>query len=176
MALRSHLLSVELPDASGKTVPFYTYDGYLEEADRHKLHREKRSFEQLKVTGGAITGFLAYVVSCPPRRSSAELPSPLSHSEAALFPSRDWFQECSEASSATIFSPSTAAAGWSRSGERLCCRPSTCHCGPTSGMPSTPTAPSSNWQMNATTSHSSSTQACSSTLTQDSRVSRQTHP
>lgn len=62
MTLRSHLLSLELPDASGKTVPYYTYDGYLEENDRHRIRSECRNYEQLKFTGGAIFGLLAFVV------------------------------------------------------------------------------------------------------------------
>ena len=32
MTTSSQLLSVDLPDNNGKTVSFYTYDGYLEEA------------------------------------------------------------------------------------------------------------------------------------------------
>lgn len=62
MTLRSELLSIELPDASGKTVPYFTYDGYLEEADRHRIRTQARSSEQLKYTGGALFGFLAFVV------------------------------------------------------------------------------------------------------------------
>jgi len=34
MSLRSELITVELPDNTGKVVPFYTYDGYLEEPQR----------------------------------------------------------------------------------------------------------------------------------------------
>jgi hypothetical protein len=63
MTLRSELLSVELPDASGKTVPFYTYDGYLEENDRLRIGSERRSLDQLQYTGGAVVGLLAFVVS-----------------------------------------------------------------------------------------------------------------
>jgi hypothetical protein len=37
--LRSRQLTVDLPDASGKIVPFYTYDGYLDEQDRYALRR-----------------------------------------------------------------------------------------------------------------------------------------
>lgn len=62
MALRSELLTVELPDASGKTVPYYTYDGYLEETNRHKIRSERRNVEHLKVTGGAALGFIAFIV------------------------------------------------------------------------------------------------------------------
>lgn len=62
MTLRSELLSLELSDASGKTVPFYTYDGYLEENDRHRIRAERRNFEQLQITGGAVFGLLAFVV------------------------------------------------------------------------------------------------------------------
>jgi ABC-type lipopolysaccharide export system ATPase subunit len=62
MALRSQLLSLELPNETGKTVPFYTYDGYLEEHDRHHIRAEARNFEQLKVTGGAVFGLLAFAV------------------------------------------------------------------------------------------------------------------
>ena len=39
MASPSQVISVELPDNSGKTASFYTYDGYLEEADRNRLRR-----------------------------------------------------------------------------------------------------------------------------------------
>jgi len=62
MSLRSELLTVELPDASGKTVPYYTYDGYLEENDRQKIRAEARNLEHLQVTGGAILGLVAFVV------------------------------------------------------------------------------------------------------------------
>jgi len=62
MSLRSELLTVELPDASGKTVPYYTYDGYLEENDRQKIRAEARNLEHLQVTGGSILGLVAFVV------------------------------------------------------------------------------------------------------------------
>jgi hypothetical protein len=110
MALRSHLLSLELPDASGKTVTFYTYDGYLEEHDRHKIHAEKRSLEQLKVTGGAVFGLLAYVVSTLPSRPPAGSPCPSSPSGVAVSPSPDYSPESWGASSAMTSLPSTAAA------------------------------------------------------------------
>jgi hypothetical protein len=59
----SQLLTVELPDASGKTVPFYTYDGYLEESDRHRIHKEVHGIDKLKVTGGALIGLASFAVS-----------------------------------------------------------------------------------------------------------------
>lgn len=62
MQLRSEILSVSLPNNEGKTVPFYTYDGYLEENDRHRIRSERRSFEQLVVTGSAILGFAGFFV------------------------------------------------------------------------------------------------------------------
>jgi hypothetical protein len=62
MALRSELLTVELPDASGKTVSYYTYDGYLEEASRLKIRSERRKIEHMKVTAGAALGFIAFIV------------------------------------------------------------------------------------------------------------------
>jgi len=58
----SQLLTVELPDASGKTVPFYTYDGYLEENDRHKIHEVAHGIDKLKVTGGALIGLASFAV------------------------------------------------------------------------------------------------------------------
>lgn len=93
MALRSHLLSLELPDASGNTVPFYTYDGYLEETDRHKIHAERRSLEQLKVTAGAITGLIAYAVRKFTTRPLADFPSLSSRSGDAVSPSQACSQE-----------------------------------------------------------------------------------
>lgn len=59
----SQLLSVELPDASGKTVPFYTYEGYLEENDRHKIHTVVHGIDKLKVTGGALIGLASFAVN-----------------------------------------------------------------------------------------------------------------
>lgn len=44
MALRSQLLTVELPNAAGKVVPYFTYDGYLEEPARNTIRTERRSF------------------------------------------------------------------------------------------------------------------------------------
>lgn len=34
---QSGQLSIELPDANGKVVPYYTYEGYLDEHERHSL-------------------------------------------------------------------------------------------------------------------------------------------
>jgi hypothetical protein len=110
MALRSHLLSVELPDASGKTVPYYTYDGYLEEADRHKIHTEKRSLEQLKVTGSAVAGFLAFVVCRIQCRSRGDSLCPSSPSGDTPFPSLDCYLALLEPSSALKSSDYTEAA------------------------------------------------------------------
>ena len=62
MTTSSQLLSVDLPDNNGKTVSFYTYDGYLEEAERTRIRRDFRSLEQLCVTGPAIFAFAAFVV------------------------------------------------------------------------------------------------------------------
>lgn len=63
MSLRSELISVQLPDNAGNTVPFYTYDGYLEEPERHRIRAERRSFEKLQVTGAAILGFVSFIVT-----------------------------------------------------------------------------------------------------------------
>lgn len=63
MSLRSELISVQLPDNAGSTVPFYTYDGYLEEPERHRIRAERRSFEKLQVTGAAILGFVSFIVT-----------------------------------------------------------------------------------------------------------------
>jgi hypothetical protein len=91
-------------------VPFYTYDGYLEENDRHKIRAERRSLEQLRVTGGALFGFLAFVVSSITIRELADSPSPSSHSEESMYPSQDSFLEWLEPSLAMTSSPFMEAA------------------------------------------------------------------
>lgn len=176
MSLRSYLLTVELPDASGKTVPYYTYDGYLEEADRQKIHAEKRSLEHLKVTGSALTGFLAYVVRRIRNRPRADSPCPSSPSVESPFPSLDWYLALLEPSSDTKSSACTEAADSIPSRERPSSLPSTCLCGRTSGTLSIPTVPTSSWLTTVTTSPSSSTPACSSFFTQDSRDRSKAHP
>jgi hypothetical protein len=62
MALRSELLTIDLPDSTGKTSTYYTYDGYLEEADRNNIRNQRKSLESLKVTGAAILGWTAFIV------------------------------------------------------------------------------------------------------------------
>lgn len=176
MSLRSYLLTVELPDASGKTVPYYTYDGYLEEADRHKIHAEKRSLEHLKVTGSALTGFLAYVVRRIRNRPRADSPCPFFPSEESLFPSLDWYLALLEASSDTKSSACMEAADSILSRERPSFLPSTCLSGLTSVAQSIPTVLTSSWLTIVTTTPSSSTPACSPFLIQDTRERSETHP
>jgi hypothetical protein len=65
-------LTVDLPNAAGKVVPFFTYDGYLEEPARQAIRTERRSFEKLKVTGAAIFGFLGYFVPIKKHRPHAD--------------------------------------------------------------------------------------------------------
>ena len=89
MAARSELLSIDLPNDQGKTVPFYTYDGYLEETDRTLIRNQKHSFDQLKVTGSAIFAFVGYIVLLSPCRPVVVSLSQSSASKAALSPSLD---------------------------------------------------------------------------------------
>jgi hypothetical protein len=110
MALRSELLSVELPDASGKTVPYYTYDGYLEENDRHRIRAESRNLEQLKVTGGAVIGLIAFVVCKTSIRPPGDYLSPSSPSEESASPPLDSSLEFLEGSLDMTCSRCTAAA------------------------------------------------------------------
>ena len=84
MAQRSELIEVELPDNAGKTTTFYTYDGYLEENERRTIRQERRSFEQLKVTGAALFGFVGYFVPRPSLRQPVGSRFPSSTFEAAL--------------------------------------------------------------------------------------------
>lgn len=93
MTLRSELLSIELPDASGKTVPYFTYDGYLEETDRHKIRTQVRSSEQLKYTGGALLGFLAFVVRTLIFREQEDCHFLYCHSRDCMCQLLDFFQE-----------------------------------------------------------------------------------
>ena len=111
MAQRSYLLTLDLPDPSGKTVPYYTYDGYLEEHDRHKIHAEKRTLEQLAVTGSAVVGLLAFVVCSRPCRQLADSPFPSFQSEESLSQSQDCFLEQWVPSWVTRFSVCTEAVG-----------------------------------------------------------------
>lgn len=148
MALRSCLLTLDLPDASGKTVPYYTYDGYLEEHDRHKIHAEKRSLEQLAVTGSAVVGLLAFVVCSLPSRQLEDLLFPSSRSGAWRSPSLDCFLGQWAPSSALRCSACTAAAGSHPSRESVSLRQNTFLSGRTSEMQSIPTALTSSLPMN----------------------------
>jgi len=151
MALRSYLLTLDLPDASGKTVPYYTYDGYLEEHDRHKIHAEKRSLEQLAVTGSAVAGLLAFVVCSLPSRQLEDSLFPSSRSEASRSPSLGCFLEQWAPSSALRFSVCTAAAGSHPSRESLSLPQNTSLSGRTSEMRSIPIAPTSSSPMSVIT-------------------------
>jgi hypothetical protein len=93
------------------TVPYYTYDGYLEEVDRHKIHAEKRTLEHLQVTGSALTGFLAYVVRRIRNRPRVGSPCPFSPSGESPFLSLDWYLAFLEPSSDTKSSACTEAVG-----------------------------------------------------------------
>ncbi len=83
MSQRSQLLSVQLPDKDGKAVPYYTYDGYLEEKDRKKIWTETNNFEQLKVSGAAIFGLVAFAVTVKLSRLPEDSRFPRLHSKAA---------------------------------------------------------------------------------------------
>lgn len=107
MSLRSELISVQLPDNAGNTVPFYTYDGYLEEPERHRIRAERRSFEQLQVTGAVILGFASFIVTNSSFRLLADYPSQSSLLKVCQCPLPDYFPEWSEASSAGTFLVST---------------------------------------------------------------------
>lgn len=61
MTLRSQLLTIQLPNDHGKLVNYFTYDGYLEEEDRHKIRQTRRDWERHAVSG-TFVGLLAYVV------------------------------------------------------------------------------------------------------------------
>lgn len=110
MALRSELLTVELPDASGKTVPYYTYDGYLEENDRHKIRAEARNLEHLQVTGGAIFGLVSFVVIGVRIRPPEDSPCQFFPSEEFRCQLLDFSLELLEEFWDTIFSVYTEAA------------------------------------------------------------------
>lgn len=62
MSHLSRLLSIELPDESGKTVTYYTYDGYLEENYRNRLRSEEKSYKSLTISGSAIFALIGYIV------------------------------------------------------------------------------------------------------------------
>lgn len=110
MALRSELLTVELPDASGKTIPYYTYDGYLEENNRHKIRSERRNVEHLKVTGGAALGFIAFIVKIGSIRQREDLHSLSFPSEESVCRLLDFSPALLEVLSDTTFLDSMAAA------------------------------------------------------------------
>jgi len=112
MAQRSELIEVELPDNSGKTTTFYTYDGYLEDNERRIIRQERRNFEQLKVTGAAIFGFVSYFVPPSIFRLPADSRSPSSASEDAQFQSEAFSRESSEALLTGTSLLSSDQAGW----------------------------------------------------------------
>ena len=66
MSTRSRLITLDLNNDKGDIVPFYTYDGYLEEHDRKRIQQEKRNFELLRFTGAAIFGYAAFLVTLSP--------------------------------------------------------------------------------------------------------------
>ena len=66
MSTRSRLITLDLNNDKGDIVPFYTYDGYLEEHDRKRISQEKRNFELLRFTGAAIFGYAAFLVTLSP--------------------------------------------------------------------------------------------------------------
>lgn len=103
------MLSVELPDASGKTVTFYTYDGYLEENDRSKIHKETQKVNRTTVTGGAIFGLASFAVIVHTFSSLEECHFQPSVSEDSNYPSQDYSQVSSEESLAMNSSPSMPA-------------------------------------------------------------------
>ena len=65
---QAELISLDLPNNDGKNVPFYTYDGYLEEVERNRLRTHRRTLEQLQITGTALFGFLGYIVTIKSHR------------------------------------------------------------------------------------------------------------
>lgn len=136
MTLRSELLSIELPDASGKTVPYFTYDGYLEETDRHKIRTQVRSSEQLKYTGGALLGFLSFVVRTLRRREQGDCPCLYWHSRDCTCQLLDFSQESSEEWLVTKSSEFTATVESTLSRERSCLQLNTFRFGLTSEMQS----------------------------------------
>lgn len=110
MAHRSELLTVDLPDASGKTVPYFTYDGYLEESNRHKIRAERRNLEHLKVTGGAVIGFVAFIVNNSSIRPQEDSHYPFFLSEEYACQLLDFSLALLEEFSDTICSDSMEAA------------------------------------------------------------------
>ena len=137
----SQLLSVELPDASGKTVPFYTYDGYLEENDRHKIHKEAHGVDKLKVTGGAIIGLASFAVKVQTFSLLEDCRFQSSVSEDSLSPSPDYSQVSSEESLAMTSLAFMEIPVSPRSNAKSSCLPSICLYGPTQDVQSTPTEP-----------------------------------
>lgn len=100
MSLRSELISVQLPDNSGNTVPFYTYDGYLEEPERQRIRSERRSLEQLQVTGAVFLGFASFIVTAHLFRLLADCPFQFLVSRVCQSPPLASSQESSELPSA----------------------------------------------------------------------------
>ena len=176
MALRSELIEVELPDNAGKTVSFYTYDGFLEEDQRRTIRKERRSFEQLKVTGAALFGFVGYFVPIATRRPPVVSRCPSSVSRALPSPSAASSPESSAQSSAGTFAPSSAQADSPPFRETPSSAPRAFRCGRTFATLSTPTEPFSSWPTSATTSLSYSTPVCSFPFTQHSRSRGQNDP
>lgn len=93
MVLHSRQLSIELADSNGKIIPYYTYDGYLDEHDRHSLRHTERSLEQLKFTGAAAFGLLGFAVNQTLLSSPANSHSPYSASRESHSPLLDYSQE-----------------------------------------------------------------------------------
>lgn len=83
MSITSRLITVQLPDKEGNLVPFYTYDGYLEEPQRHQLRAARRNYSLAKVSGAAIFAFAAFIVTPNTLRPPANSLSPPSASKDA---------------------------------------------------------------------------------------------
>jgi hypothetical protein len=137
----SQLLTVELPDASGKTVPFYTYDGYLEENDRHKIHKETHGVDKLKVTGGAFIGLANFAVIVRTFSLQEDCRFQSLVSEDSLSPLPDYFQVSSEESLAMTSSPSMETHVSPLFNANSSCLPSIYPFGRTQDAQSTPTEP-----------------------------------
>ena len=160
MTTSSQLLSVDLPDNNGKTVSFYTYDGYLEEAERTRIRRDFRSLEQLCVTGPAIFAFAAFVVKYYWLRLQEDSHFPSSVLKDAQYQLQVFFQQEPQGWLATAYSICTDQPENPQLKEMQCWDQDMSPSGPISETQSTPTELSSNWLMSVTMSPWSSTQDC----------------
>ena len=86
MASTSQVITVDLADNSGKIVPFYTYDGYLEEADRIKIRNTFQSLDHLRWSATAVFGFAGFAVYCSLSSGHSQTHAPHPQSQRSIHP------------------------------------------------------------------------------------------